>query len=270
MSIAVPCAPLYRAPDKAGLRDSDMVLGTPVTCYEQKNGWAWVQNLQDGYVGYTPDAGLQDGLPELTHRVTVPMTLLFARPDIKSEPLTTLPLGADVRCTGDAVDHNASYLEVEAGQHPRGFIVSQHLARLPGLGAAPDIAGDWVAYAEQLAGVPYLWGGASPYGLDCSGLMQIALKMAGHFAPRDADMQERALGHPCEQEVKALASGRVASAGLQRGDLVFWPGHVGVMQNAETLLHANAHHMATASEPLAEALARFAQKDVNVRTIRRF
>jgi cell wall-associated NlpC family hydrolase len=115
-----------------------------------------------------------------------------------------------------------------------GFIWRAHLAPLE----AP--APDFVAVAEALIGAPYLWGGKSSLGVDCSGLVQIALLSAGKEAPRDSDMQEARLGSPVERD-----------APLRRGDLVFWKGHVGIMRDAETLLHANGTHMLVSSEPLA-------------------
>ena len=214
-------------------------------------GWNWVQLGPDDYVGWMAAADLGSPDPEPTHRVTVPRTLLFSRPDIKSSLLEILPLGASVAVIGEARDHNAAYALVE----PAGAIVRQHL------GAVGDHARDFVAVAETLVGTPYLWGGNSAFGIDCSGLVQLALRMAGRRAPRDSDMQEAALGEPIES-----ATGNLQ---LRRGDLVFWKGHVGIMQDVERLLHANAHHMAVASEHLKEAIARLEAADCPVTSIRR-
>jgi cell wall-associated NlpC family hydrolase len=176
---------------------------------------------------------------------------VFSGPDIKSPVLETLPLGASVAVSGEASDHNARYGMIE----PAGAIVMQHL--MP-LGAE---AGDYVAVAETLLGTPYLWAGCSAFGIDCSGLVQLAMRMTGRHAPRDSDMQEAALGTALD-----IASGLPP---LQRGDLVFWKGHLGIMQDGERLLHANAHHMAVASEPLSDAIARLEAAGCPVTSIRR-
>jgi cell wall-associated NlpC family hydrolase len=135
---------------------------------------------------------------------------------------------------------------------PDGFVVEQHLEPLAA------VAPDFVAVAERFLCAPYLWGGKSVAGIDCSGLVQVACTMAGIAAPRDTDMQERELGTRLAG-IEALA----------RGDLVFWKGHVGIMLDGARLLHANAHHMMTAVEPLAEAVARIASRGSSVTSIRR-
>jgi cell wall-associated NlpC family hydrolase len=194
----------------------------------------------------TTALGPSPGAP--THRVRVPRTLLFPGPDIKLPPLAGLPMGALVAAFGAAEDRNARY----ALMRPAGAIVEQHLA---GLGETEP---DFVAVAECFLGTPYLWGGKSTLGIDCSGLVQLSLAMAGSCAPRDTDLQEQALGM------------RLAGIEpLERGDLVFWKGHVGIMQDGATLLHANAFHMMTASEPLADAVARAEAKGSAVTSVRR-
>ena len=113
-----------------------------------------------------------------------------------------------------------------------------HLAPI-GAGFETDAAG----VALRFLGAPYLWGGRESLGLDCSGLVQQALAACGKACPRDTDMQ-------------AGIGVAVAPGDLARGDLVFWKGHVGMMLDAERMVHANGHHMATVVEPLAEAIAR--------------
>ena len=149
-----------------------------------------------------------------------------------------LPLNAEICVT--SFDGDFARLGEE------GFVWSGHLATLD------NYESDFVAVAERFIGIPYLWGGKTALGLDCSGLVQTALCAAGISAPRDTDMQEKALGH-------IIATGPELQ-GLQRGDLVFWKGHVGIMREAKTLLHANGHHMLVASEPLDVAVARIAAK----------
>ena len=242
--------PLRRRPAPDAPLDTEILFGEALRVFEETvDGWSWVQLDGDGYVGWTPSAGLSAGEGEApTHRVRVPRTLVFPEPDIKRPPLGALPLGALVTGGERASDRNADYLRIA----PDGWVVVQHLA------PAGETVGDFVAVAERFAGVPYLWGGKSALGVDCSGLVQVALSMAGRAAPRDTDMQQAGLGTALEPD-----------AGLRRGDLVFWPGHVGVMLDETRVLHANAHHMLTAAEPLAETVARLEAKGVPVSSVRR-
>lgn len=245
-----PIAPLRRAPRPDAALETEALHGEDVLVFEaDEEGWSWVQLLGDGYVGYMPTTALGPSPGAPTHRVAVPRTLLFPGPDIKLPPLAGLPMGALVALRGEAEDRNATYGLV----HPAGAIVRQHLA------APEDGAGDFVAVAERFLGTPYLWGGKSTLGIDCSGLVQIALVMAGRLAPRDTDLQEQALGTPLAED-----------EALRRGDLVFWKGHVGVMADETRLLHANAFHMMTVIEPLAAAVERAEAKGSAVTARRRF
>jgi hypothetical protein len=184
------------------------------------------------------------GWLEATNRIVALRAPMFSLPDLKSPSMGYLPMGA-----GIAVEEwRDGYALIGGGR----WLAAQHV------GAIDDLADDWVAVAERILGAPYLWGGKTPDGLDCSGLIQTAIHAAGLHCPRDTDMQERELG-------VALPQG----AALRRGDLVFWKGHVGVMRNETELLHANAHHMAVAIEPIAEAVARIAAKGTPVSSIRR-
>lgn len=241
--------PLRRDPRPDAMQETEALHGEDVLVFETtEDGWSWVQLSGDGYVGWMASAALGSPAAAPTHRVHVPRTLLFPGPDIKMPPLMGLPMGALVSGRGEGADHNASYVLAA----PSGAVVAQHLRPLA------ELSADYVAAAEHLLGAPYLWGGKTTLGIDCSGLVQLALAMAGIDAPRDTDLQERALGT------------RLAGVeALRRGDLVFWKGHVGIMQDGRTLLHANAHHMMTASEPLAEAVARAASKGSAVTSIRR-
>ena len=249
--VVAPIAPLRRRPEDGAPLDTELLLGERVVVFEDtRDGWCWLQADADSYVGYVPAAclGPDDAAAPPTARVSVPRTLVFPAPDIKRPPLGALPMGALVAVVGAASDHNADYRELSSG----GFVVSQHLAPLEA------VETDFVAVAERFLGVPYLWGGKSMLGMDCSGLLQLALEMTGASAPRDADMQERDLGT------------RLAGVeGLERGDLIFWKGHVGMMADGRTLLHANAHHMMTAKEPLAGTIERLTAKGVAVTSVRR-
>lgn len=224
-------APLRRAPaPEAGL-DTEALLGDAVTLYDMADGFAFVQLARDGYVGYLPADSLGPAGPEPTHRVTALRTFLYPEPDLKRPVLAHLSLGARLVVTGEA----GAYLETQGG-----YVFARHCA--PVAEHEPDYA----ATAMRLVATPYLWGGRTTLGLDCSGLAQLCLDMAGLPCPRDADMQERALGRTLPLDL----------AGLRRGDFVFWRGHMGLMLDAETLIHANGHHMAVAVEPLAEAVER--------------
>lgn len=250
--VAAPAAPLRRRPAPEASLDTEALRGETVRLFEaMAEGWAWVQLVRDSYVGWMPSEALAEPGPAATHRVTVPRTLVFPGPDIKLPPLDCLPMGALVAARGEAEDNNARYALIE----PAGAVVLQHLAPLEA--TAPD----FVAVAERLIHAPYLWGGRTSLGIDCSGLVQLALEMAGRAAPRDCDMQVAAIGTALD-----LSSGLPP---LARGDLVFWAGHVGIMQDGARLIHANAHHMAVASEPLAEMLRRMEARGHAVTAVRR-
>lgn len=226
--------------------ETELLFGETFHVYDVKDGFAWGQAALDGYVGYVAESDLaaaDDAKP--VWRVTASSTFVYARADLKSPVLATLPLNAQVSVGPGA------YAELAQG----GFVYARHLAPLTAT------ADDFVTVAERFIGVPYLWGGRTPLGFDCSGLVQAALLLAGVAAPRDTDMQEQALGAPVAHTP--------GLQGLQRGDLVFWKGHVGVMRDAVRLLHANAHHMTVASEPLSRAVARISAAGSEITSIKR-
>jgi cell wall-associated NlpC family hydrolase len=214
--------------------DTQALYGEEVMLYDMEEGWGWVQLKRDSYVGYLSLQALAEGPSAATHRLVVNRTFVYPEPNLKSPVIGALPLNAELCIAGNESD----FLRLAQG----GFIFAAHAAALH------EYEKDFVAVAERLLHVPYLWGGKSALGLDCSGLVQTALAAAGQSAPRDTDLQEKNLGTD-------LAFDETL-AGLKRGDVVFWKGHVGIMRDAHELLHANAHHMRVASEPLAEAVAR--------------
>ena len=233
--LIVPATPLKREPRPDAPYETEALAGEPVTVYDEQEGWAWVQLETDGYVGWLAAQALGPAEPAPTHRVAALRTFLYPGPSIKMEPLGFLSLGA--RVTVLRLDGAFAATTI-------GFVHAGHLAGLD------EVERDYVSVAARFVGAPYLWGGKSSLGLDCSGLVQLSLDAAGVRAPRDSDMQAARLG-----AVLPLDDPQ-----LRRGDLVFWKGHVGIMEDAGTLLHANGHHMAVAREPLAEAIARIQQK----------
>lgn len=238
MQVATAVADLRRAPSHEALLDTQALFGEEVTLYENFEGWGWGQLARDGYVGYIPMAALADGRTEPTHRVAVNLTFVYQRPDIKASTRRSSPLGAAVRV------RTAEGQFAQIGDS--AFVFANHLRPFN------EFERDFVAVAERFLHVPYLWGGKTSLGIDCSGLVQISLDAAGIAAPRDTDLQIKALGRPLAFDAEL--------AGLQRGDLVFWRGHVGIMQDETHILHANAHHMVVVSEPLRVARDRILAK----------
>jgi cell wall-associated NlpC family hydrolase len=242
--VIVGIAPLRKDPSHEAALLTEALCGERVTIYEtDEEGWAWGQLESDGYVGWLPAAMLLAPGPAPTHKVTALRTLVFPGPSIKLPPVDALPLGAQLA----VVREQESFAVTASG----GFVPQRHLAPLA------TVEPDFVAVAERFLGVPYLWGGKSSLGLDCSGLVQVALTACGIKCPRDSDMQESALG-------KATSL-----AGLQSGDLIFWKGHVAIARGRNSMIHANAFHMAVAVEPVAEGLARIGAAGSQVTSVRR-
>ncbi len=241
-----PVTPLHRAPQVDAMQLSQALLGETCKVFENENGWAWVQLDGDGYVGYVAAESLSVDASGTTHHVAMPSTHIYPKPDLKTQPAIGIPMNARLSVTA----REGEYLSLGQG----GFVFADHLA------AATEFQKDFVAVAEKFLHVPYLWGGKTMQGIDCSGLVQVSLQACGKGAPRDSDMQERELG---------VARNPVDFSNLQRGDLLFWKGHVGIMHDGKHLLHANAQHMMTVVEPLDVAVARIAAKGQLVTSIKR-
>ncbi|WP_108681865.1 NlpC/P60 family protein [Methyloceanibacter sp. wino2] len=244
--VAASTLPLRRKPRDDANLDTEALHGETVMVFHEADGWAWVQLDHDGYVGYVPSEGLGSMGAPATHRIAALRTYVFPEPDAKAPPQGMLSLNARVSVT----EEGGRYVPLETG----GFVYASHI--VPVGHQAPD----FVAVAEGFLGAPYLWGGRTSVGLDCSGLVQLAAGAAGHVLPRDADMQEAEAGEPLD-----IAGG----AGLQRGDLIFWEGHVGIMTSADEFLHANAYHMAVEREPFEEARRRIKDAGFEVTSARR-
>jgi cell wall-associated NlpC family hydrolase len=243
--LVTPSLPLRREPRFDAILESEALFGERLTLFDESEGWAWVQLTRDGYVGYMPSEGLSRTLLDATHRVSVLRTYVYPAPDIKAPPLALLSLNALFAATRE----DGRFLALASG----GFIIAGHAAKLD------EHAADYVDVALAFIGTPYLWGGRTSLGVDCSGLVQLASEAAGLICPRDADMQEAELGRAVDFH----------AGPLWRGDLVFWDGHVGIMTNPTALLHASAHHMAVVVEPLEEARARIAATGCQIRAVRR-
>ena len=241
--VIVGHAPLRKAPSHDAPLLTEALRGERMTVYDTDDeGWAWGQLSDDRYVGYLPASALLEPGPTPTHRVTAQRTLVFPEASVKAPPVDALPLGAKIAVLR---------MQEPFAVTPSGFVPARHVAPVA------TVEADFVAVAERFVGVPYLWGGKTSLGLDCSGLVQVALNACGTPCPRDSDMQEAALGKP------------IALAGLQRGDLIFWKGHVAIALGRNSMIHANAFHMMVAVEPVADAVMRIAATGSQITSVRR-
>lgn len=238
---------VHKQPRLDAMQVTQALLGETVKVFGEEEGWAWVQLTRDGYVGYVNANALSPSLYVPSHRVAVPSTFMYPEASLKSQPAIPITLNAQVT----VVDESGAFSRLSNGR----FVFTAHLKR------ADDYEREFAGVAEWFRHVPYYWGGKSVQGLDCSGLVQVALEACGVPALRDSDMQEETLGQ--KLLVNDLDS-------LQRGDLVFWNGHVGIMTDERTLLHANGHHMMVVAEPLNDAVERIAARYGQLTSIRRF
>jgi cell wall-associated NlpC family hydrolase len=240
-------APLRLEPSADAEQATQALKGERAIIYDRNGeGWAWGQLKADGYVGWLPDAALARLGATPTHKVTALRTLAFPGPSIKLPPSDALMMESRITVTRE----DGMFAVTREGW----FVPKIHLAGL-------DVhAPDFVAVAERFVGTPYLWGGKSCLGIDCSGLVQLSLLAAGKSCPRDSDMQQVELGRALDAD---------EAAQLQRGDLIFWKGHVAIVRDAATVVHANAFHMATAIENTGDAIARIKASGSDVTAIKR-
>lgn len=238
-TVQAPVVDLRPAPDASCGIDTQLLRGQKLTLFDQRDGWAWVQAHADGYVGYCAldaiDTQADAASWQPTHRVIVPSTFTYQEPNLKTPIVEKLSMGSALAIVDEVEQRGTRYAITERGE----ALIARHLSPLGVMGD------DYVAVAETLLHAPYLWGGTSALGIDCSGLVQLSMAQCGHQVLRDSDMQAATVGTVLPDD-----------AALQRGDLVFWKGHVGIMRDAETLLHANGNTMSVALEPLALAIER--------------
>lgn len=250
-TVKQPIIGVYRGPSKSSGMETQLVYGTAFDVYDVNGRWAWGQEIpivgRAGYVGYVTLSALSQGHVVPDKRVKILRAPVFSKPDIKSAVRSLLPLNALVKVAG-RVD---KFLKIDGA----GYVHASHC------GGVKTGTRDFVAIAEQHFGLPYIWGGIGPDGLDCSGLVLSSLRTIGRAAPRDTDMQEKALGKSIKVTDKL--------SGLKRGDLVFWKGHVGIMTSSKSLLHANAFHMRVDEEPVKEASQRIKKTAGPITSIKR-
>lgn len=233
--VRAPVADLKRKPACDAGMDTQLIHGAAVSLFDESQGWAWVQSEQDGYVGYVAADTLAEAQEKPTHRVAVPRSFVYPGPDLRFSRRAVLSMGSAVAIVGEAETRSTQYALTADGE----ALVSTHLRPIG------EVAPDYVSVAELFLNTPYLWGGTTGFGIDCSGLVQTSMMMAGRTVLRDTDMQEAGIGEEIDPK-----------DGLQRGDLVFWKGHVAIMTDAHMMIHATGHTMMVSLEPLAGAIER--------------
>ncbi|MEP4432878.1 MAG: NlpC/P60 family protein, partial [Hyphomicrobiales bacterium] len=238
--VAVSEAPLHREANFSSTMETQALMGETIHVFENKDGWCWGQMACDGYVGYVPSATLvaaqDEGLP--TAQITVQRSFVYPLAELRAPALMALSMGSRVTVIGDGETRGTAYKLIRLPNGKEGAMIASHIQPIS------NTELDWVSLAEQFLHVPYLWGGRSSIGLDCSALVQITRLTAQKKSLRDSDMLGK-MGQPIDLNADF--------SGLTRGDLIFWPGHVAIMLDDTRIIHSNGYHMLTAIEPLAVA-----------------
>ncbi|MEO1189199.1 MAG: NlpC/P60 family protein [Pseudomonadota bacterium] len=248
--VTAPVCTVLSEPDDKASATTQLIFGEDFSIIGEEGEWVIGQAPRDHYIGYVRRSHLRSGASEATHHVIYHGTFIYSTADMKSRPVMKVPMSARLQVVGEEEVRRTEYYKV-----PNGYVIKNHLRPLD------HYFEDFVSVGETAIGMSYLWGGRTPFGLDCSGLVQLCLQMAGIAVLRDSDMQEATIGDELPLD-PGLGQ-------LQRGDLIFWPGHVGIMRDSRTLLHANGHTMTVASEPLVDAVERIAYLYGPPRSIRR-
>ena len=222
---------------EAGI-NTQLLRGDDVSIFEDAKGWCWVQAERDGYVGYVSEAAISTRDLALTHQVVAPRSFLYPGPDLRFPRTGQVSIGSTLPIVGFAETRGTEYALLPSGE----AVIAGHLR------SAGEFEADYVAVAERLLHTPYLWGGVSGFGIDCSGLVQLSMRMAGRDVLRDSDMQADSIGEPMEPAADF--------SNLRRGDLVFWKGHVAIMTDGENMIHASGHTMMVSREGLKQAIER--------------
>jgi cell wall-associated NlpC family hydrolase len=233
--VSVPVVQMRARPELECGTDTELLLGETVHVLDSGGGWAWVKADFDGYVGYIPDYAVSPVIHSPTHIVTVPRSFIYSGPDLKLPTVQALSMGSRISVVDERETRGTRYFLLDGGQ----AVIAGHCAEV-----GRPISSDYVSIAARFLETPYLWGGRSGFGIDCSGLVQLAMMMTGRTVPRDTDMQAKGLGTVIERDA------------LARGDLVFWKGHVAIMEDEHRLIHANGHTMTVSHEGLEDAIRR--------------
>lgn len=240
MQVSASVVDLRAEPRPDSGPQTQIIFGDMVRVFEEQDGWSWVQAERDGYTGYVSAASLEKPGADATHMVIVPRTFIYPGSDLRYPHTKALSLGSRVRIVGSAETRGTQYALLENGE----ALIAGHLAPLD------QHSADYVSVAETLLHTPYLWGGTSGFGIDCSGIVQLSMWISGRKALRDSDMQQNTLGGIIEPDADY--------SNLQRGDLVFWKGHVAICASPGMLIHASGHTMTVTLEPLKDAIKRIA------------